>query len=206
MNKKFFTLGVALLCLVAVGMALLLSSCGMDGSALITKETAGIQGANGADGVDGINGIDGINGTNGVDGINGIDGINGTNGVDGINGIDGINGTNGYGCLTFNIPGGAVVQCADGSSSVISDGKPGSSIEVLNPCGDSTRHDEVFLKFIDSNDTITVIAFFTDNGSALFGRLAVLKCDNETGYSTTDGQGCLFKLDTDCNFVYAEVK
>jgi hypothetical protein len=135
-----------------------------------------------------------------------IAGPQGTQGDQGEQGIPGADGRDGSSCTTFNVPGGAVIKCTDGTSSIVNDGQPGSSIEIMNPCGDLDRQDEVFLKFTDSENTLTVVAFYAENGNSLFSRLSVLKCDGQTEYETTDGQRCEFKLDTDCNLIDEALK
>lgn len=79
-------------------IALLLSSCGVDGSLINPRtgepvQTEGRQGDGGQDGeagTNGSNGVDGTNGSNGSDGVNGSNGVDGTSGSDGSNGSDGV--------------------------------------------------------------------------------------------------------------------
>jgi hypothetical protein len=147
-------------------------------------------------------GTDGALAIKQIPGPQGEQGEKGDTGAVGAQGESGLPGQDGSSCTTFNVSGGAVISCTDGSYSIVSDGKDGSTIELLNPCGDLDRHDEIFLRFMASDGMLTVVAFFTDNGSALFSRLSVLRCDDTTIYRTTEKDSCIFKLTTACELSY----
>lgn len=89
----------------------------------------GADGANGLNGSAGTNGIAGANGLNGTDGVNGAAGTSGTNGVDGATGAKGAagakgaTGPKGASCSILQLPTGAVINCEDGTSAVISNGQ-----------------------------------------------------------------------------------
>lgn len=66
-----------------------------------------------------------------------------------------------------------------------------SIIEVLDPCGDaSNKIDEVLLRMSDGS----IIASFSDNGSALTTRLSKVPPSNTQTYNTTDNTACSFKV------------
>lgn len=166
--------------------------CGDGTSFTITNGADGVDGEDGADGVDGIDGIDGIDGAscdvaqvegqgalvtcgenmvmiyNGQDGADGEDGSDGENGSNGMDGEDGADGQNGQ----------------DGVSSVI---------EIIDPCGDQGRFDEVLLRLHDGS----LLAHYA-SGSRQF-----LTFIGPGNYITTDGLGCSFTVDNDMNVSWA---
>lgn len=65
--------------------------------------------------------------TNGLNGTNGQDGVNGQDGRDGIDGINGVDGKDGTVCSTRSAPGGAVIECSDGSNVMLFNGTNGTN-------------------------------------------------------------------------------
>ncbi|MBK23326.1 MAG: hypothetical protein CME70_04910 [Halobacteriovorax sp.] len=86
---------------------------------------------------------------------------NGSDGMDGADGIDGIDGR-------------------DGTSSVV---------EVIDPCGDQGRFDEVLLRLEDGS----ILAHFSS------GNRQFLTFIGPGNYRTTDGLACNFTIDEDLN-------
>lgn len=87
------------------------------------------------------------------------------------NGTDGLNGSNGQ----------------DASPS------PFTPVSIVNPCGDAPGiYDEVFLKLQNG----TLIASFSDNANGQNTRFSVLTAGS---YQTTDGDNCVFTLDSSGN-------
>lgn len=137
-------------------------------------------------------------------------------GPKGEQGEQGERGSDGASCQVTSVPvdvltpnGGALITC--GSTSVLlvngtpgADGQDGqdgadapqtpySITEVINPCGPSGGQDEVLLKFANG----TIVASFSDNGSALTTRLSILKAGSN--YKTTDNDNCYFSVDSSGN-------
>lgn len=148
-----------------------------------------------------------------------IQGPKGEQGERGIDGLSGSNGADGASCQVTSVPvdvltpnGGALITC--GTTSVLlvngapgadgTDGQDGqdgadapqtpySITEVIDPCGASGGQDEVLLKFANG----TLVASFSDNGSALTTRLSILKAGSN--YRTTDNDNCYFSVDSSGN-------
>lgn len=89
---------------------------------------------------------------------------NGSDGIDGADGNDGIDGIDGR----------------DGTSSVV---------EVIDPCGDQGRFDEVLLRLEDGS----ILAHFSS------GNRQFLTFIGPGNYRTTDGLACNFTIDEDLN-------
>ena len=117
------------------------------------------------------------------------------------NGINGTAGQNGQSCRTVQTTYGAQIQCADGSFSVISNGKDGKDgaastgyniVKVIDPCGTKTSFDEVLLQFANGD----IIGHYSDGGKQHFTLLPAGK------YMTTDGTSCVFAVTTDGKVVW----
>lgn len=88
-------------------------------------------------------------------------------------------------CSVEDVAGGAIMSCPDGSEVFIADGADGLNglfIDVVDPCGQQTTHDEVL--FIDINN----------NYYAWFKNVGLVILNENTLYKVTDGSGCKFKI------------
>lgn len=140
------------------------------------------------------------------------------------NGLNGSNGVAGY-SLVFSTSSASSLQCTNGGNILMlaqdtnysgqleitdsniqtlvvcnglnSPPTPYTPVGLVNPCGDNPGlHDEVFLKLQDG----TLLASFSDNANGLNTRFSIL--NNNASYSTTDGDGCTFTLDSSGNIIY----
>lgn len=99
---------------------------------------------------------------------------------------------NGSSCSTTQVPEGALIECTDGTSALITNGQNGvdginSIVNVVDPCGDGTGPDEVLLVL----DNGQVVAWYQSLG------LSVLQPNQR--YITTDHQRCEFQVDVNGN-------
>lgn len=116
----------------------------------------------------------------GVAGADGKDGTDGATGAQGEQGEPGEQGETG--------PTGPVGPSGPAGQSGL--------IGILDPCGDDAGYpDEVLLKFENN----TIIAIFTEHGQNYLRQFA---CGTEGYFITVDHQGCVFKLDGDCEVTY----
>lgn len=102
-------------------------------------------------------------------------------------------------CTAKDINGGALIECPDGSSTIVMDGEAGESgipgedgknsvIAVIDPCGDyqgDNEFDEVLLQLEDES----FYAWFTGVG--------VVRLLPGNTYETTDAQKCRFRINSD---------
>lgn len=92
-------------------------------------------------------------------------------------------------CSVESVVGGAIMSCPDGSEVFISngtdgiDGLNGLFVDVIDPCGPQTAHDEVL--FIDINN----------NYYAWFKNVGLVILNENTIYQTTDGTKATFKIE-----------
>lgn len=99
---------------------------------------------------------------------------------------------NGSSCTTSQVPEGALVECTDGTSALVSNGVNGlngtnSIVNIIDPCGDGAGPDEVLLIM----DNGQVVAWYQNLG------LSVLQPNQQ--YQTTDTQQCRFQVDINGN-------
>lgn len=130
--------------------------------------------ANGATGAQGEVGPQGEQGEPGEQGPQGLQGLPGLQGEPGEQGPIGLTGPAGQDAPPTNW----------------------TPVALLNPCGDAPGIiDEVFLKLSNG----TVIASFSDSVSGYNTRWAVLTAGS---YATTDGDGCVFTINSAGEFTY----
>jgi hypothetical protein len=106
-------------------------------------------------------------------------------------------GAGGTSCSVDQLEGGAVILCEDGTSSYIAngsdgqDGEDGTSnlVEIIDPCGTETSHDEVILVY-EIDGAPVFIAYF-ENGSKRY----LTTLDEGVNYEVTDGTKCDFKIE-----------
>ena len=94
-------------------------------------------------------------------------------------------------------PIGALIQCTDGTSAMVYNGKDGvngidSIQEVIDPCGKQGSYDEVLLRFSDKS---LYAVFYTKE-------LAFMTLIGPGAYQTTDGTGCNFKVTDDLEVIW----
>lgn len=140
----------------------------------IPKGDTGAQGPSGLPGLPGQDGAQGPKGDTGNKGNKGDTGSQGSPGVNGTNGTNGSNGTNGT-----NAP----INPFDIDS-------------LINPCGDAPGvYDEIFIKLKNG----TVIVSFSANTSGDLTRFVTLPAGT---YQTTDGDSCVFSIDSSGNITF----
>jgi len=171
---------------------------------------------------------DGQNGQDGTDGRDGKKGSDGTRGQDGSNGSDGHSAvfSQGVAELTLCSNGGIVLslgldlnddlilQDAETQSiAVICNGLNGSDgvdgvdgidapispfmpVDIVNPCGDSPSiDDEIFFRLANG----LLVWSQSDNSNGKNTRFSVGRPGT---WQTTDGDGCIFLLDSNLNITY----
>ena len=111
-----------------------------------------------------------------------------------IQGPAGADGAKGDSCTVSTVPAGSLIQCEDGSSSLIyngTDGEDGESplLDIVDPCGQETQFDEVLLVY-EIDGQLVYIAYFQSGNNS---RLAQL--DEYINYQTTDGTNCQFRIE-----------
>jgi hypothetical protein len=131
----------------------------------------------------------------------------GERGESGSVGESGVDGVDGESCTVTPAINGALIECSDSTVLVLNgtDGERGEKgdqgdsgqnapptaytvTEVIDPCGNHpTRIDEVLLKLANGS----IIASFSDNVSGLNTRFAIIEAGT---YGTTDGTGCIFRV------------
>lgn len=77
-------------------------------------------------------GLEGKNGSDGTSGVAGQRGSTGATGSQGATGNAGANGTDGHSCTVTQLSDGASIQCPDGSSAIITNGKDGKAAKTNN--------------------------------------------------------------------------
>jgi hypothetical protein len=115
-------------------------------------------------------------------------------GPKGDQGEAGQNGADGDSCTVSTVPAGSLIQCEDGSSSLVyngTDGEDGESplLDIVDPCGQETQFDEVLLVY-EIDGELVYIAYFQSGNNR---RLAQL--DEYVNYVTTDGSSCEFRIE-----------
>lgn len=145
----------------------------------------------------------------------------GQKGDPGNNGPGGIQGAQGFSTV-FTVTSASPVQCPAGgivvvmaldsnqnnvldsgdtniTTSVVCNGQsasPYTPVAMLNPCGNAPGiYNEVLLKLSDG----TVLSSFSDNANGLNTRFSII---GPGTYSTTDGDNCVFTLDSNGNITY----
>lgn len=168
---------------------------------------------------------DGANGAIGVTGSSGSQGPAGNNGSNGSNGQNGLNGSNGHSAAISTL-NADVSLCANGGSiislgvdlndntvlelsevtqtAVLCNGLNGTNapptaftpVAIVNPCGDAPGiDDEVFLKL--SNGTL-----LWSESQTVSGNNTRLSLSRPGTWVTTDGDNCVFTLDSSFNITY----
>lgn len=106
-------------------------------------------------------------------------------------------------CTTSSTEEGVLIECPDGTSSLMpyakdgadgldgsdgadgADGNPGTLIEIVDPCGDNRVHDEVILKLTNADGSTSYVAYFQQGNKRFLTEL-----QEGIRYSTTDGACC----------------
>lgn len=107
-------------------------------------------------------------------------------------GPQGPQGNSGSSCTVYPTDLGNLIECPDGSSVLIKDGKDGQDgisgvISRIDPCGKETTLDEVLLKMTDG----TLLAYFQQGNKRFLAELG------PGNYVTTDGTNCNFTVHND---------
>lgn len=99
-------------------------------------------------------------------------------------------------CFPEQVSDGVQFTCKDGSTYTVKNGLDGSDgldgedsfiVDVIDPCGQETTHDEVLLLTEDGN----YLAYFSNGTDS---RLSLLS--EGILYRTTDGTNCRFSIDS----------
>lgn len=129
-------------------------------------------------------------------------------GPTGAPGVPGRDGKDGESCKIQRVSNGAIISCPEAQPVVIlngidgkdgQDGEPAlySVVGLVDPCGDFPGFDEVLLRL----GTGQLLAHYSSgNGNNRVEFLALVEQGN---YTTTDGSGCHFSVDSD-NQIYNE--
>lgn len=125
---------------------------------------------------------------NGQDGQVGPKGEQGTQGAVGPVGAAGVNGDS---CSIVEQTNGSVIECTDGTTTVLVNGQNGQDgqngepalINIHDPCGDGPGYDELILELGDGR----FIAWYQD--------LGMVELLPGVMYRTTDEQACKFTLE-----------
>ena len=104
-----------------------------DDTFTVTNGQDGIDGQDGTDGEDGQDGIDGQDGAQGKQGLTGATGAQGKQGVQGVAGANGQDGQDGDSCRIKAVDGGAVIECANGTTVTLRNGKDGVCLLYTSP-------------------------------------------------------------------------